>query len=100
MDGNDPVRTLAGETGTSERTLRRRCHEHLGYGAKTLDRILRFQRFLTLCRSRPESALAMLALGAGYADQAHLARDTRELTSLTPREVQRQLTERLPCHAG
>ncbi|WEX79191.1 helix-turn-helix domain-containing protein [Sinorhizobium numidicum] len=87
----DPVRTLARNTGISERTLRRRCHEHFGYGAKTLDRILRLQRFLTACRAQPQGSLAMLALDAGYADQAHLAREAKELTSLTPRQIQTQL---------
>ncbi len=91
---DDPIRTLVREIGTSERTLRRLCHEHLGYGAKTLDRILRLQRFMTACRSRPGDTLANLAVDAGYADQAHLAREARGLTSFTPREIQRQLAAR------
>lgn len=87
----DPIRSLARTLGTSERTLRRRCCEHFGYGAKTLDRILRLQRFLAACRIRPLDALAVLAIDAGYADQAHLSREMRELTSLVPSEIQRQL---------
>ncbi|WEX86833.1 helix-turn-helix domain-containing protein [Sinorhizobium garamanticum] len=87
----EPIRTLVQETGTSERTLRRRCREHFGYGAKTLDRILRLLRFLVACGARPQSALATLALDAGYADQAHLSREARELTSLTPGDIQKQL---------
>ncbi|MCZ4092595.1 helix-turn-helix domain-containing protein [Sinorhizobium psoraleae] len=90
----DPVRAIAWKTGISERTLRRRCHEYFGYGAKTLDRILRLQRFFTVCRHRSQGELAMLAMDAGYADQAHLTRETRQLTSLTPREIQRQLSQR------
>ena len=31
--------------------------------------------------------LAMLALDAGYADQAHMTRDFRDLTGFTPREL-------------
>lgn len=88
---DNPIRLLAQTTGTSERTLRRRCHEHFGYGAKTLDRILRLQRFLATCRSDVEASLSALALDTGYADQAHLTRETRELTSLSPREIRRQL---------
>ncbi|PLU08685.1 transcriptional regulator [Sinorhizobium medicae] len=68
--------------------------EHLGYGAKTLDRILRLQRFLTACRCGPANTLASLALEAGYSDQAHLAREARTLTSFTPREIKLQLTGR------
>ncbi|AWK90051.1 helix-turn-helix domain-containing protein [Azospirillum thermophilum] len=69
---------------TSERSLRRRCHDLFGYGPKTLDRILRFQRFLALAR-RPEArSLADLALAAGYADQAHLTREVRRLSGRPP----------------
>ncbi|NVD38834.1 AraC family transcriptional regulator [Ensifer sp. HO-A22] len=88
---DNPIRSLAQATGSSARTLRRRCHEHFGYGAKTLDRILRLQRFLAACRSDAQPSLTTLALDAGYADQAHLTRETRELTSLSPREIRRQL---------
>lgn len=94
LTSGDPIRALLREIGISERTLRRHCHEHLGYGAKTLDRILRLQRFLTACRCRPANTLASLALEAGYTDQAHLAREARALTSFTPREIKLQLTGR------
>ncbi|MBK5565558.1 helix-turn-helix domain-containing protein [Ensifer sp. SSB1] len=87
-----PIRALATATGTSERTLRRRCHEHFGYGAKTLDRILRLQRFLGACQREPSATLSLLALDAGYADQAHLSREARQLTSLSPAEIRRQLS--------
>ncbi|THK37133.1 AraC family transcriptional regulator [Ensifer sp. MPMI2T] len=91
MSSVEPIRSLVQETGTSERTLRRRCREHFGYGAKTLDRILRLQRFLVACRASPQSTLAMLALDTGYADQAHLSREAKELTSLTPGDIQKQM---------
>ena len=63
---------LAGELALSERTLRRRFDAAFGYGPKTLDRILRFQRFLKLLRGAPNGSTAGLAMEAGYADQAHL----------------------------
>ena len=37
---------IAGRVGLSERQLRRRTHAAAGYGPKTLQRILRFQRFV------------------------------------------------------
>lgn len=88
---DNPIRLLARATGTSERTLRRHCHEHFGYGAKTLDRILRLQRFLAACHNDAQASLTALAFDTGYADQAHLSRETRELTSLSPREIRAQL---------
>lgn len=74
----------------SERTLRRRFDESFGYGPKTLDRILRYQRYLRLS-SRSENPTAILASEAGYSDQAHLVRESRRLTGSTPRQIERLL---------
>jgi AraC-like DNA-binding protein len=80
----DPrVRSLAERIGLSERQLLRRCVASLGYGPKTLERILRFQRFLGLARSR-QRGLAELAVEAGYADQPHLTRECVRLGGATP----------------
>jgi AraC-like DNA-binding protein len=82
---NDPrarVDTLADELGFSERQLRRRFHSTVGYGPKTLQRVLRFRRFLA--HAEAGNDLARAALDAGYADQAHLTRDCARLSGLTP----------------
>ncbi|KDP89139.1 hypothetical protein CF70_022210 [Cupriavidus sp. SK-3] len=77
--------------GLSERTLRRRSIEHFGYGAKTLERILRFQHALTLARASAYGGLAALAADAGYADQAHLSREIQSLCGMTATALLRQL---------
>jgi len=74
----------------SERTLRRRFDETFGYGPKTLDRILRYQRFLRLARASNTST-AMLAMEAGYSDQAHLVRESRRLTGCTPLQFEQMM---------
>jgi AraC-like DNA-binding protein len=79
------VDALGAELGVSERQLRRRFADAVGYGPKTLARVLRFQRFLALARSGDD--LAGLALSAGYADQAHLTRESRRLAGRTPLEL-------------
>ena len=84
---------LRDELGISERSLRRRCHEAFGYGPKTLDRILRFQHFLRLAREEGEAGLSALAVASGYADQAHLTREVRRLSGLTPAMVLGQLAD-------
>lgn len=95
-DASFPVtRHLCQSLGISERTLRRRCHELFGYGPKTLERILRFQRFLRLLRSSDGSRIAQLADEMGYADQSHLSRETHQLTGLTPDQLRRRVTSRL-----
>src|SRR4051812_5909734 len=79
------ARVSALDLGVSERQLRRRFQDAVGYGPKTLARVLRFQRFLALAAGGEE--LARLALSAGYADQAHLTRECRRLAGRTPAEL-------------
>jgi AraC-like DNA-binding protein len=80
------VGELASSLYISPRQLRRRFVAALGFGPKTLQRILRFQGFLALSQGRPFNLdLAQLAQQAGYADQAHLTREAAALTGLTPR---------------
>lgn len=81
------VAGLAERVGLSERQLHRRCLAAFGYGAKTLDRVLRLQRFLALGRAGQATGLADLAARAGYADQAHLGHDCRALAGATPTEL-------------
>jgi AraC-like DNA-binding protein len=83
------VGTLARALGVSERHLRRRLRPALGYGPKTLARILRFQRLLALAEARRdgEPGLARLALEAGYADQAHMTAECTRLAGAPPTAV-------------
>ena len=79
---------VAAEIGLSMRQ-RRRCHAVVGYGPKTLQRVLRFRRFVGridagLPSGQDAHDLAALAAQAGFADQAHLTRECRALAGLTP----------------
>jgi AraC-like DNA-binding protein len=79
------VETLGSVVGLGERQLRRRFGDAVGYGPKTLQRVLRFQRFLALASLPGDRGdLAALAFAAGYADQAHLTRECRRLAGLPP----------------
>ncbi|MGC5360167.1 helix-turn-helix domain-containing protein [Streptomyces sp. DT24] len=75
------VAATAGSVGLGVRQLHRRSRAAFGYGPKTLARVLRLQRALALVRSATPYAEA--ALAAGCADQAHLAREMRDLTGMT-----------------
>jgi len=77
------VASIAADLGISERHLRRRCEVAVGYGPKTLERVLRFQRFCRLAH-RSSASLAQLAVESGYADQAHLNREYLRLAGTTP----------------
>lgn len=84
VDGLDAGRTVgsvAETVGLGTRRLYRRSLDAFGYGPKTLARVLRLQRALALVRASVPYAEA--AAVAGCADQAHLARETRDLTGLT-----------------
>ena len=82
---------VAAEVGLSLRQLRRRCQAVVGYGPKTLQRVLRFRRFLSRVDARPDVLdLAAIAAEAGYADQAHLTRECGKLSGLTPAALARQ----------
>ena len=72
------VAEAARRLGLGERRLHRRCLDAFGYGPKTLARILRFQRAWALLHARGLPR-AEAAHRAGYADQAHLAREFRAL---------------------
>lgn len=80
-----PFSQVSLELGFSERQLRRRVEQAVGYGPRMLVRILRLQRFLQAIEREPATTtLSQLAVGAGYADQAHLARECRTLSGRTP----------------
>ncbi|MDQ2708842.1 MAG: helix-turn-helix domain-containing protein [Actinomycetota bacterium] len=73
------VGEVARELGVSERQLHRRMISAVGYGPKTLSRVLRLRRLWV-----PATAsLAERALAAGYASQAHMSDEVRRLTGRT-----------------
>ncbi|WTE36944.1 helix-turn-helix domain-containing protein [Streptomyces sp. NBC_01618] len=75
------VADTAWTVGLGARQLHRRSLAAFGYGPKTLARVLRLQRALGLARSGTPYAEA--AVEAGCTDQAHLAREMRDLAGTT-----------------
>ncbi|WP_418153861.1 helix-turn-helix domain-containing protein [Actinoalloteichus caeruleus] len=85
------VERMAADLGVSGRQLRRLVLAHAGLGPKELHRTFRLHRFLRLAESphRQRRSLAGLAGEAGYADQAHLSREVRALSALSPGDLLR-----------
>jgi AraC-like DNA-binding protein len=79
-----PVTAASREVALTDRHLRRRFHDAVGYGPKTLQRVLRLRRFLALAESGPTADLARAAAEAGYSDQPHLTRECSDLAGLPP----------------
>ena len=86
---------LALHLGLSERTLRRRCLDAFGYGFKTLQRVLRFQRFFQLAARPEKQKLADMAALTGYADQAHMTREVQRMSGATGSEFVAMAQSRL-----
>ena len=90
--GQARVTDLAATLAVSDRQLRRRFDVAVGYGPKTMQRILRFRRVLGQLATGPgQTHLGDLAASVGYADQAHLTRETTKLAGMTPATLARSL---------
>ncbi|WP_327265053.1 AraC family transcriptional regulator [Streptomyces sp. NBC_01232] len=81
LRAGETVAATARAVGLGERQLHRRSLDAFGYGPRTLGRILRLRRALALARAG--MPYAEVACVAGYADQAHLAREVRALAGTT-----------------
>ncbi|MFE2955733.1 helix-turn-helix transcriptional regulator [Nocardia tengchongensis] len=79
------VAATAEELQTGPRRLHRISLAAFGYGPKTLARVLRMQRALALARGG--MGLADVAVAAGYSDQAHMSRDIREYSGMSPMKL-------------
>lgn len=75
------VADVADALGWTGRTLHRRCLSAFGYGPATLRRVLRLRAAITLARRGMPTA--EVAVRTGYADQAHLSRDTKAMAGVT-----------------
>jgi AraC-like DNA-binding protein len=79
-----PVAETGREVALGERHLRRRFHDAVGYGPKTLQRIMRLRRFLELVEAMSAPDVGRAAVEVGYSDQPHLTRESTALTGLSP----------------
>jgi len=90
--GQVDIGALATELGWSHKRLIARFREQVGVPPKLVARVLRFDRAVRLIDRGTELTWTELALACGYYDQAHLIRDFRELSGMTPTELVRQRT--------
>ncbi|AZO00208.1 AraC family transcriptional regulator [Mesorhizobium sp. M9A.F.Ca.ET.002.03.1.2] len=81
--GRIRISSLADRLGWSRKHLLGKFSDAIGVGPKTLSRIVRFNRALGLSR-QDRCDWADIAADCGYADQAHLVREFRDLAGETP----------------
>jgi AraC-like DNA-binding protein len=91
--GNLAIGSLARELGHSRRHLNALFQDQVGVGPKLWARLVRFSGVIQRARSAPERPWAELALAHGYYDQAHLVREVRHFTGLTPTLARQSYTE-------
>jgi AraC-like DNA-binding protein len=83
------IAELGREIGWSRQHLARRFRAEIGVGPKQLARVARLQRAVDRLQSGAggDLTLAGTAVDLGYFDQAHMARDFREMAGVAPRDV-------------
>ena len=81
--GQAPIGRICDRLGRSRRHLAARFREQVGLPPKTVARIMRFNRAVSLL-GRSDDRLADIAFECGYFDQAHLNREFREFAGVTP----------------
>jgi len=87
LTASPSIPALADETGWSRQWLARACRRRVGIPPKQLGRVARMQRAIIALQDSPHLPLAGAAVALGYFDQAHMAKDFRELAGATPREA-------------
>lgn len=75
---------LAEHFGVSERAIQRALQRTIGLGPKRVTRLVRLQEVARVLSLGGAPDLATLAVELGYADQAHLQHDFREVAGVTP----------------
>lgn len=91
------VSGIASEIGWSRKHLANRFAAVTGFSPQSYRRLARFERFSAAIAARPHDSLAVLAIDAGYHDQAHMTREVRAFSEMTPGELRRR---QLPGQGG
>jgi AraC-like DNA-binding protein len=85
-DPRSELGAIARQFRWTARTMHRQFRAACGYGPKHLQRIMRIQAAIRAAHTAAPVRLVDVAAAAGYADQAHMSRDFRDITGFSPRE--------------
>lgn len=92
--GSISAERLSRGVGLTRQHMTRLFDHHVGVGVKFFSRIIRLRLILNalerLAARECNPDWAMIALDSGFFDQAHLVRDFRALTGLSPRRFQQE----------
>ncbi len=82
--GQTPVAQLSRQANLSRRQLERLFNQYVGISPKLLSRIIRFRHVKSVMKTRNGDSLMGIAFDHGYTDHAHLTRDFKAFSGLTP----------------
>lgn len=75
--------------GLSERTLERQFKNAMGISPKTFQRLVRFEKTLSLLKNPAYSNSAVVGHMLDYTDQSHFIKDFKRFTNITPSKFQK-----------
>lgn len=87
--GGTRAKDLAAAVGMSERSFHRFWRAAVGCEPRRFSLLMRFHRALAMIRSG--DPLASVAAACGYSDQAHMARQIRDIAGLAPSRLRARL---------
>jgi AraC-like DNA-binding protein len=85
--GSVRVQKISEELGWTRKRLVRAFRDEIGIPPKVLGRVLRFQKALAEFNVQGTVDFSQLAAESGYSDQAHMIRDFKDFSGLTPAEL-------------
>jgi len=85
--GSIRVQKISEQLGWTRKRLVKAFRDEVGIPPKALARVLRFRRALAQFTSQKD--FSQLAAECGYSDQAHMIRDFKDLSGLTPADLVR-----------
>jgi AraC-like DNA-binding protein len=78
------ISEIVAKSGYSHRHLNALFRTHIGFTPKRWERVQRFDRVVHQLHNATALSLSALAQSVGYADQAHLTREFREMAGISP----------------
>lgn len=85
---------LANQANLSPRQFERKFIERMGIGPKLYSRISRFYQTFAYREARPDLDWLSVAVQFGYTDYAHLAKDFKQFTNVTPNIILKEYAQR------
>ncbi len=92
-NGSVNVKDVVDKFNTTERTLERIFKEQVGVTPRHFIKTAKFQKALRLISTKKYKSLTEIAYDLRYTDQSHFIRHVRQLSGMSPKNLQKQYKE-------